>query len=59
LLNELDLDSLKVSVQNAPSFPHFCKDNFLEESFANEVHDSFPSYSEAEKVGKLFNTVNE
>lgn len=59
LLNELDLDSLKVNVQNAPSFPHFCIDNFLEESFANEIHDSFPSYSEAEKVGKLYSTVNE
>lgn len=59
LLNELDLDALKVKVQNAPSFPHFCIENFLEESFANEVHDSFPSYSEAEKLGKSFSTVNE
>jgi Rps23 Pro-64 3,4-dihydroxylase Tpa1-like proline 4-hydroxylase len=59
LLNELDFDALKNACQNAPSFPHFCLDNFLEESFANEVHDSFPSYSEAENLGKSFAAVNE
>lgn len=59
LLNELDFDALKITCQNAPSFPHFCLDNFLEESFANEVHDSFPSYAEAAKLGKTFGAVNE
>ena len=59
LLNKLDFDTLKANCQNAPSFPHFCLDNFLEEAFANEVHESFPSYSEAEKLGKSFSAVNE
>ena len=59
LLNELDFNVLKTKCQKAPSFPHFCLDNFLEESFANEVHDSFPSYSEAEKLGQSFSAVNE
>jgi len=59
LLNELDIKEMKSKVANAPGFPHFCIDNFLDESFANEVHDSFPSFSEAEKLGKLFSAVNE
>lgn len=59
LLNELDFDALRITCQSAPSFPHFYLDNFLEESFANEVHNSFPSYSEAESLGKSFTAVNE
>ncbi len=59
LLNEHDVDCLRVNAQCAPSFPHFCIDNFLEESFANEVHNSFPSYSESKKLGKEFKSVNE
>ncbi len=59
LLNELDLEAAKANVQSAPSFPHFCLDNFLEESFANEIHDSFPSFGEAEQLGRVFRTVNE
>lgn len=59
LLNELDIDALKDKTQNAPSFPHFCIDNFLEETFANAVHDSFPSSAEAQNLGKSFHAVNE
>lgn len=59
LLNDFDFDALRIKCQNAPSFPHFCLDNFLEESFANEVHDSFPSYSDAAAMGKSFTAVNE
>lgn len=58
-LNDIDFEALKAKCQNAPSFPHFCLDNFLEESFANEVHNSFPSYQEAERLGKSFSAVNE
>lgn len=43
----------------APAFPHFYVDNFLEEAFANEVHEAFPSYAEAVKDGREFSTVNE
>lgn len=59
LLNALNFDALKNKCQSAPSFPHFFLDNFLEETFANAVHDSFPSYSEAEKLGRTFKAVNE
>ena len=59
LLNDLDFEALKHTCLNAPSFPHFYLDNFLEETFANQVHDSFPSFIEAEKIGKSFSAVNE
>lgn len=59
LMNEFDFENLKTKVNDAPSFRHFSLDNFLEESFANEVHDAFPSYAEAESQGKSFKTVNE
>ncbi len=59
LINEFDFDALKVRVKNAPSFQHFYLDNFFEEDFANKVHDSYPSYSDAEQLGKSFSAVNE
>ena len=46
-------------VASAPGFPHFHINNFLETSFANEIHDAFPSFAEAAKMGKLFSAVNE
>jgi Rps23 Pro-64 3,4-dihydroxylase Tpa1-like proline 4-hydroxylase len=59
LLNKIDFETFKAKCQGAPSFPHFYLDNFLEESFANEVHESFPSYSDAKQLGKTFSAVNE
>lgn len=59
LLNELDIPAMRKKIEAAPGFPHFCIDNFLEEAFANEVRDSFPSYADAEKTGRVFSTVNE
>jgi len=59
LLNELNVEAMREKISSAPAFPHFCIDNFLEEGFANEVHDSFPSYQEAKKLGKEFSAVNE
>ena len=59
LLNEIDVADMKQMMANAPSFPHFCLDNFLDEAFANEVHDAFPSYAEAQRAGRGFSTVNE
>jgi Rps23 Pro-64 3,4-dihydroxylase Tpa1-like proline 4-hydroxylase len=55
-LNDIDFDALKQQMLHAPGFPHFCIDNFLDEAFANEVHDAFPTYGEA---GKTFDAVNE
>lgn len=59
LLNDIDFDAVKKQMRNAPGFPHFCIDNFLDESFAHEVHDAFPTYEQAEKMGDAFRAVNE
>ncbi len=59
LLNEINIDAMQEKMAAAPAFPHFCIDNFLEEAFAQQVHDAFPSFDEAEKMGKLFKAVNE
>jgi Rps23 Pro-64 3,4-dihydroxylase Tpa1-like proline 4-hydroxylase len=59
LLNELDFRDLNVKMANAPAFPHFCIDDFLEASFAEEVHDAFPSFAEALTHGRMFSAVNE
>jgi hypothetical protein len=59
LINPIDRDALRDQFRNAQPFPFFCIDNFLEEHFANEVLASFPSYEEAQQVGKAFKGVNE
>lgn len=60
LMNEIDIPGMRQKMASAPAFPHFCIDNFLDEAFANEVHDAFPSYAEAKvAAGHEFATVNE
>ena len=59
LINPLSLSPLHADIQNVKPFPHFCIDNFLNEDFANEVHDSFPSYEASKTMGKEFSAVNE
>jgi len=59
LINPLNIKELKTDIQQAAPFPHFCIDNILTESFANEIHDSFPSYEESKMLGREFSAVNE
>lgn len=59
LINPIDIEKFKQEVQQAESFPHFCLDNFLKAAFAEEVYSAFPSYSDAQKVGREFKAVNE
>jgi Rps23 Pro-64 3,4-dihydroxylase Tpa1-like proline 4-hydroxylase len=59
LLADVDFDALKTQMQNAPGFPHFCIDGFLDEAFANEVMSAFPTYLRAQSLGHTFETVNE
>jgi len=59
LINPIDKEKFKKDFLLREPFPHFCIDNFLNEDFANEVHDSFPAYQEAQKIGKEFSAVNE
>lgn len=59
LVNPIDLQAFKSRITNAVPFPHVCVDNFLEESFANEIYGAFPSFKEARAIGKEFDSVNE
>jgi len=42
LVNPIDLESLKNTLEHAKGFPHFCIDNFLVDDFASEIEASFP-----------------
>lgn len=59
LINPIDVEAFKHKFQTIEPFPHFCIDNFLDEDFANAVHDAFPTYQSAQKMGKEYNAVNE
>jgi Rps23 Pro-64 3,4-dihydroxylase Tpa1-like proline 4-hydroxylase len=59
LINPIDLQAFKSRIANAAPFPHVCVDNFLEESFANEIYEAFPSFKEARALGTEFDSVNE
>jgi len=59
LINAINKKEFKEKLLKTEPFPHFCIDNFLTEDFANEVHDSFPAYQEAQNLGKEFSAVNE
>ena len=59
LINFISKKEFKDKLLKTEPFPYFCIDNFLDEDFANEVHDAFPAYQEAQKLGKEFSAVNE
>ncbi len=59
LINPFDKEEFKKNFLSAEPFPHFCIDNFLNEDFANEVYESFPTYQEAQTMGREFKAVNE
>jgi 2-oxoglutarate-Fe(II)-dependent oxygenase superfamily protein len=58
-LGPIDFDQVREQMGSAPGFPHFCIDGFLDPAFAREVHDAFPSYADAERMGRSFTAVNE
>jgi Rps23 Pro-64 3,4-dihydroxylase Tpa1-like proline 4-hydroxylase len=58
-INPIDRKALRERVRTAQPVRNFCIDNFLDESFANEVLASYPSFEEATKVGRTFSAVNE
>ena len=58
-LNPIDVDGLKAQFRAVPPFPHMKIDNFLQEDFAEEIYNSFPSFAEAEANGKSFQALNE
>ena len=59
LINEIDRKAFKQQFLATKPFPYFCIDNFLNEDFANEIHESFPTYQEAQQDGREFTAVNE
>jgi len=59
LINPIDGVKFKQELFAAQPFPYFCIDNFLNEDFANEVYQAFPSYSGGQDLGKEFTAVNE
>jgi hypothetical protein len=58
-INAIDRDELRSKVRSATPVKNFCIDNFLEQSFAESVLASYPSYEEVLNVGRTFKTVNE
>jgi len=59
LINPFDQKEFKEKLLSTEPFPYFCIDNFLDEDFANEVYESFPSFQEAQNLGREFDAVNE
>jgi len=59
LINPSALNTIMSGIPDIEPFPHFCIDNFLNEEFANKVHDSFPSYEQSKLMGREFSAVNE
>ncbi len=59
MIRPIATDELRRRVREATPFPFFAIDDFLETGFARQVHDSFPPYEEALKMGRSFQTVNE
>jgi Rps23 Pro-64 3,4-dihydroxylase Tpa1-like proline 4-hydroxylase len=59
LIRQIDRDALRERVRQAKPFPFFSIDNFLDESFAEQILDAFPSFEEAAQIGRTFTAVNE
>jgi hypothetical protein len=59
VINAFDQEELRCQVRCATPFPHFCLDSFFHPDFAEAVAGAFPSYDDAQKVGRTFSTVNE
>jgi hypothetical protein len=59
LINPVERRALRERVRQATPFPNVCLDNFLAEDFANQVCAAFPSYEDAERMGRVFAAVNE
>lgn len=59
IINPIDREVLRAQVRQSKPVPNFKIDNFLDEAFAFQVLEAFPSYEEAVKVGRSFAAVNE
>ncbi|MDR3702063.1 MAG: 2OG-Fe(II) oxygenase [Candidatus Sulfopaludibacter sp.] len=59
MIRPINPEELRLRMRSVTPFPHLLIDNFLDPEFARLVHDSFPTYENARKIGRAFNTVNE
>jgi Rps23 Pro-64 3,4-dihydroxylase Tpa1-like proline 4-hydroxylase len=59
LINPIDYSALKRQIESAKPFPYFCVDNFLNNEFADEIYNSFPTFHDAKSMGREFDSVNE
>jgi hypothetical protein len=58
-IRPLAIDELARAYRAAEPFPFFTVDGFLEPAFAAEVAAAYPSYEEAARIGKVFESVHE
>ncbi len=59
MINSIDPENLREQIRSSSPYPYCLIDNFLTDDFAERVHDAFPSFEEARKMGRVFRTVNE
>lgn len=59
MINPIARDDLRARVRAARPFPFACLDGFLDPAAADRVHDAFPTFEEAARVGRSFHAVNE
>ena len=60
LLNSsIDWETVRQRYQVASPFPHFSIDDFLNATFAEQLHEEFPSFHDVRGIGHEFSTVNE
>ena len=51
-INPIDREALKASVDTSQPVKNFMIENFMEEGFANQIQDCFPSFEEAKNLGQ-------
>jgi len=59
VIRPIDRAALRTQVRAAVPFPHFAIDGFLDPEFAREAEAAFPTFAEAQAMGKEFAAVNE
>jgi hypothetical protein len=59
VIRPLDREALRTEARTAAPFPNVLIDDFLDPAFARAVAGAFPSFDEASKVGRGFNSINE
>jgi len=59
VINPLEIETLAKQFNAGVTTRWICIDNFLEESFANQVADAYPDYADAQTRGREFTAVNE